>query len=190
MIKNNLHNLLEAFAHGDREAFAQFFDIYYEKVFSFVHYFLPQKEECEDVVSDVFFLLWEKRKLLSEVKNIESYLYIVSRNEAFKYINKKKNAKIVSIDDMPVDLCLEVNSADSKLLDDEMMQVFHQAINELPERCKLIFLMVRDQKLKYKEIATLLSITEGTIEAQMNIAIKRITKIVKKHYPLLDYRKK
>lgn len=181
---------MEAFAQGDREAFGQFFDMYYEKVFSFVHYFLPLKEECEDVVSDVFYMLWEKRVLLTAVKNIESYLYIVSRNEAFKYINRKKNAQIVSIDDMPIDLCLEVNSADSELLDREMMQVFHQAINDLPERCKLIFLMVREQKLKYKEIAGMLSITEGTIEAQMNIAIKRITKIVKKHYPLLDYYKK
>lgn len=190
MTKNKSHTLIEAFALGNREAYAQFFEVYYEKVFSFVHYFLTQKEECEDVVSDVFYLLWEKSALLSEVKNIESYLYVVSRNESFKYLNKKKSEQKISIDDMPVDLCVEVNTADSELLDSEMMQVFHQAINELPERCKLIFLMVREQKLKYKEIATLLTITEGTIEAQMNIAIKKITKIVKKHYPLLDYHKK
>lgn len=66
-----------------------------------------------------------------------------------------------------------------------MLDVFNKAVAELPERCKLIFLMVREQHLKYKEIAEILSISEGTIEKQMNIATRKILSIVRKYYPFI-----
>ena len=86
---------------------------------------------------------------------------------------------------MPVGLSVDESAIENELITNEMISVYNKAINALPERCKLIFLMVREEKLRHKEIAQILSITEGTIEQQMNIAIKKIVAIVKAHYPSL-----
>lgn len=67
----------------------------------------------------------------------------------------------------------------------EMMQVYRFAVNKLPERCRNVFLMVREQKLSHKEVSEIMGITPGTIEVQMNIAIKKITTVVKAYYPKL-----
>ena len=66
-----------------------------------------------------------------------------------------------------------------------MMQVYQFAVDKLPERCKNVFLMVREQKLSHKEVSEIMGITPGTIEIQMNIAIKKIINIVKNYYPKL-----
>ncbi|MGL4493352.1 MAG: RNA polymerase sigma factor, partial [Tannerellaceae bacterium] len=86
---------------------------------------------------------------------------------------------------MPVSFSLRNEESDDSLVESEMMDVFYKAVDQLPERCKLIFLMVRVDQLKYKEVAEILSISVGTIEQQMNIAIKRVTDSVSIYYPSL-----
>jgi len=86
---------------------------------------------------------------------------------------------------MPVELSIQSATIEGEMIEQEMLDTYRKAVEELPERCKLIFLMVREEKLKHKEIAQILGITEGTIEQQMNIAIKKILAVVRKHYPSL-----
>lgn len=186
----NIKNIVGAVALGNHEAFRTFYDTFYIKVYRFVHYFLTNKPDCENVVADVFYIVWEKRYLLKDVKNIEAYLFSICRNEAFRYIKKYKDKSLLSLDDMPVELAILPAAVEDQIIEKEMMQVYQNAINELPERCKLIFLMVREQKLSHKEIAEILSIKQGTVEIQMNIAIKKITGVVQKIYPKLFKPKK
>ena len=63
----------------------------------------------------------------------------------------------------------------------ELNEIINSAINELPERCRLIFLMAREEGLKYREIAEVLSISEKTVNAQMVTAIKKLTASLKKY---------
>ncbi|MDR2913834.1 MAG: sigma-70 family RNA polymerase sigma factor, partial [Tannerella sp.] len=162
----------------------------YHIVYRFVHNFLPNKEDCEEVVSEVYYIIWKQRETLLDIENFKSWLYIVCRNEAFHYIKQKEKYDSLSIDDLHVNLLIDTSSVDGKLIEEEMLEIYNAAVAELPERCKLIFLMVREERLKYKEIAGILSISEGTIEQQMNIAIKKIVATVRKHYPNLKRRNK
>ncbi len=170
-------------ASGSQKDFRSFFDMYYPMVYRFIHYFLPTKEDCEEVVSEVFYTSWRHREHLPEIENIRSWLYIVSRNEAYNYIRQKEKYVNISIDDLPVELSIDSSVVDERLLEEELLNIYRTAVAQLPERCKLIFLMARDERLKYKEIAHILSITEGTVEQQMHIAIRKITATVQKHYP-------
>lgn len=182
--------LLERVAAGDRNAFRVFYDIVYPKVYQFVHYFLPNKADCEEVVSEVFYIFWERRQSLIDIRELKAWLYIVCRNEAFHYLKQKEKYTNILIDDMPVELLIDKKNIEGDIIEDEMLQVYNNAVTKLPERCKLIFLMIREEHLKYKEVAQILSITEGTVEQQMNIAIRKIVAIVEIHYPSLSMKNK
>ena len=64
--------------------------------------------------------------------------------------------------------------ADELLLSKELNHSFELAVASLPERCRLIFRLVREEGLRYREIAIILNISQKTIEAQMTIATRRI----------------
>lgn len=181
--------LLASVASGDRNAFRILFDILYPTVYNFIGYFLPQKEDCEEVASGVFFIIWKQRHSLLSIKDFKAWLYTVSRNEAYHHLKQKEKYCNISIDDLPVELSIDQSAIDGEMIEKEMLDVYNRAVAELPERCKLIFLMVREERLKYKEIARILSIAERTVERQMNIAIRKIVSVVGKHYPPLVSKK-
>lgn len=185
MNNTNFKEITAPLASGSHQAFRAFYNIYYLKVYRFVHYFLQSPCDCEIVVSDIFCLVWEKRQLLENVENIDAYLYQISRNESFHYIKKRKSELLVSIDDMFVDVPFVANSVEDAMAEAEMMQVYQFAVDKLPARCRSVFLMVREQKLSHKEVSEIMGITPGTIEIQMNIAIKKIIGVVKIYYPKL-----
>lgn len=76
---------------------------------------------------------------------------------------------------MPVEFFIETETPEKKLENAELREYIEKAINRLPDRCKIIFMMFREQGLKYKEIAEILSITEPTVHAQIQIATRKIT---------------
>jgi RNA polymerase sigma-70 factor (ECF subfamily) len=177
--------LLKELVAGSRDAFRTFYDITYPTIYRFAHYFLSQKEDCEEVVSEVYYIIWKQRNALLSIENIDAWLYTVCRNEAYHYLKQNEKYNCISIDEMPVELQVEDSETDENIIEEEMFAAYKKAVDELPERCKLIFLMVRENHLKYKEIAKILSITEGTVAQQMNHAIHKIVSIVQKEYPFL-----
>ena len=77
-INNKL--LLRKISEDDETAFRKLFDTYYQKLFHLALYFIKSKELAEEIVSDVFFIIWKRRKALGDVDDIEKYLYISTKN--------------------------------------------------------------------------------------------------------------
>lgn len=160
------------------------YEVYYDEVFRFAYYFLKDKEGCREVVSDVFFSVWQSRKRLKDITNLEAYFYIVTRNESMRYLNKRKEYDMLSLDDIPVQLEeRDTSSPEERLIDCEIEALLTQVINELPEKCRLIFLMARQEGLKSKEIGEILSISESTVRVQMKIAVEKIIEKIRPHFP-------
>lgn len=184
-MKNNTleaDRIVQLVSEGNQRAFADLFNLYYANLYRFVRYFLAESD-AEDVVSEVFVALWNNRAKLLLINNFNSYIYAMARNEAYAHLRLQNKIQNVSLDDMPVSLSICEESAEGRIIEEEMIEVYNKAVAQLPERCKLIFLMVREEKLKYKEIADILQITTGTIEQQMNQAIKRISATIEQAYP-------
>ena len=81
-----LKTLLSRVAKGDYASFRELFDIQYATVNRFVRYFLPNKEDREEVVSEVFCILWKRREELIDIEDLNAWLFIISRNESFHYL--------------------------------------------------------------------------------------------------------
>lgn len=178
--------LLARMAADDRQAFAQFFTRYHAPLLKFAQQYVRVRELAEEVVSDVFLKLWQKRATLVEVANITSYLYIAVRNQALNYVQKAENQAGVSLDDVPVQCTVELMTPERALLASELQAAIHQAVENLPPQCKIIFRLVREDGLKYKEVAEIMGISVKTIEVQIGIAIKKISQELHTHLPMRD----
>ena len=137
----------------------------------------------EDVVQDVFVRVWQNRKNLDPSKMIKAYLFTSVKNNSLKHLRHLKietkgivgNLSYISDDERP----------DKKLDENEMELKIHQAVNELPEKCKEIFKMNRFENLKYAEIATILDISIKTVETQMGRALKKLRERLKPYLTMI-----
>jgi RNA polymerase sigma-70 factor (ECF subfamily) len=154
---------------------------------------LKSQEEAEELVSDVFIRLWEKRARLHEVESPRLYLYVMTKNMAIsRYKSLRKPLAPTEIEWLVQTSTIHI-TPEQILITDEMQRQIRQAMEELPPRCRLIFKLVKEDGLRYREVAELLHLSIKTIEAQMAIALRRIGKCMQlevRKAPLAERRKK
>ena len=188
--KKELENLLVSVSENDDYAFRVFYDLYYRSVFRFAYYFLRNREACGEVVSNVFVAVWKSRVALRRIENIDAYLYVVARNEANRYLKESRTRRrCLSFEEIPISL-IDRNSPphsedapDSRLIEAEVEELVRRLINDLPERCRTVFLLNRQEGLSSREVAEALSPTEGTVRGLKKIAGDRIVAGIRTHYP-------
>jgi len=180
----DINSLLGMIGQENRLAFNMFYELYYDQVFRYAYYFLKDTEACREVITDVFIAVWQSRSKLEQVENIESYLFISVRNEVTRYNKRARKYDVVSLDELPLQMDITSDEVpDDQITHKEMEQLLSKIVGELPEKCRLIFMMVRQEGLKPKEIAEKLSISENTVRVQMKIAIDKIVTQIKPYYP-------
>lgn len=164
----------------DQEALKRLFLHFNERLKRFSMAIVKNNEIAEEVTSDVFVMLWKYRARLTQIENLNSYLYTIAKNLCFKQLGKAKNINEFSLNDINLHLLptIEKNPEES-LLNNELIRHIESSIESLPPKCKLIYKLVRQDGLKYKEIASILNISVKTIDAQMAIASKRITQSIR-----------
>lgn len=149
----------------------------YERLFRFALHFVPDHEDCEDILADVFVSIWENWDSLKKIDNLNSYLFTAIKNRCLKFLNKR-NYFEEYIEDLHIHLSIDHTTPEALLDSNEIIGIIEDALNQLPQRCKLIFLMLKEDNLKYKEVADILGISEKTVQAQQIIAKKKLTEIV------------
>lgn len=154
----------------------------------FFHFFLPLKsfsiailksnELAEEVVSDIFLEIWVRRKQLPQVEDLKMYLYISVRNASLRKLQQLQKTSTLSLDDMQVDFASPDPDAVTNIVTHELSDKIAAAIDQLPQQCKIIFKLAKEDKLKYKEIAQMLNISVKTIDNQISIALKKIASVL------------
>lgn len=178
----DIKGLLESVSVDNRGAFERFYNLYYDQVFRFAYYCLGEKEACREVVTDVFFSVWQSRKRLKEIDNIEALF------ESFRYQARNKDLNRASLNELlPLMEEEDEGSPEEHLELKEMREMLDKAIDELPEKCRLVFLMSREEGLKTKEIAEILSVQESTVRVQMKIAIEKLVARLKPSFPNISF---
>lgn len=136
------------------------------------------KEAAEEIVADIFIKLWEQRNKLSAIQNLRVYLYVSVKNACLNYLSKKNKDIITYFDDYEVDTAIVETNPEELLITAEMKRKIEEAIDNLPPRCKMIFRLIREEGLRYKEVSEIMDISVNTIDVQMAIAVKRIAKAI------------
>jgi RNA polymerase sigma-70 factor (family 1) len=162
-------------ARGDENAFTKLYLHFGKKLILFGVSLVRSKEIAEELVEDVFVKLWANKQHIAQIENITVYLYVAVKNKALNKLSQKANELIAAPFDY-LDTILDEFAANpyDLMITSEMMGRMHQVIETLPPRCKMIFKLIREDGLKYKEVAEILNISVNTIDAQMAIAVKKI----------------
>jgi len=170
-----LRELQKKIASDDQTAFTQLYLHFGKKLIHFATSLVRSKEIAEELVEDVFVKLWANRRQITEIENITVYIYIATKNKALNSLSQKAKELILAPFDF-LDSTVNDFAADpyELMITSEMMDRMHQAVDALPPRCKMIFKLIREDGLKYKEVAEILNISVNTIDVQMAIAVKKI----------------
>lgn len=177
-----LASLQKLIALGDQRAFRQLFDHYAEKLSRFAFAIVNNKDTAMEIVDEIFVKIWKQRSNVGEIEHLRTYLYVATKNASLNYLSRKANEQITEPFDFINIQLQEDDCPDQQLITAEILKKIHDAVNELPPRCKMIFKLVREDGLKYKEVADILNISANTVDAQMVIAVKKISEKVRGHF--------
>lgn len=157
----------------DKAAFEELFRSYFTPLCSFAQKFVYDVDEAKDIVHNVFINLWNKRDDIDMQTSLKSYLFQGVQNRSLNYIRDHK--KLVQFDtpQSEAELNLYLESRDHLETSEAESRINH-ALDDLPEKCREIFLMNRFDGLKYREIAEKLNISIKTVETQMSRALKSL----------------
>ncbi|HEY6503239.1 MAG TPA: RNA polymerase sigma-70 factor [Chitinophagaceae bacterium] len=177
-----LKAIAEKIAAGDQPAFRLLFDYFAARLTEFARAILKSKEAATEVVDDVLVKVWKNRETLPLVGNIRVYLYTATKNTALNYLSCRAREVITEpFDHISIQL-QDDQSPEQQMITEEILRKIHTAVDDLPPRCKMIFKLVREDGLKYKEVAEILKISVNTVDAQMVIAVKKISEAVKGYF--------
>lgn len=162
--------------HDSQAAYKELFLLLHARLSGFAASILKSKYDAEEVVSDVFIKVWEKRNKLTEIESPLFYFFTAVKNQSINRLAAEKKHRQLSSEHWLVHLNSVYFDPEKLMITAEMMKQITLAINSLPPKCRMVFKLVKEDSLSYRETAELLGISIKTVEAQMAIALRRVGK--------------
>jgi RNA polymerase sigma-70 factor (family 1) len=170
-----IHEKFERASLVDEQAFKDMYRQYFVKLYRFAISLTHCNESAEEIVHDVLINLWKKRNSFAEIENLNTYLYVSVKNLSLNHIRSQEKRTYVDIDVLHNEGNYCAIDPESLMISKEKVDDLNTSINDLPVKCKFIFRLIKEDGLKYKEVATLLNISVKTVENQLAIALKKIS---------------
>ena len=171
----DLQHIQQLIAEGNEKALASLYQLFSKRLLHFARLLTRSTELAEEIVEDTFVKLWSNRATIGNINNLSVYLYVTVKNRSLNAIERKAKELVnIPFDHLEIEMGQPGCDPYSLLITAEMMQRMQHAVESLPPRCKMIFKLVRQDGLSYKEVAEILNISVNTIDVQMAIAVKKI----------------
>ena len=178
MTEQEVRRYLRKMSEQDSQtAFRDFYDMTYDRLFRIAYYYTHHEEWSQEIVLDVFMKLWEHRKQLLEITNIEDYCFILVKNASLNYIEKEERRPTLSTETLHENSDQAVSPEDT-LISEELFSRYVKALDRLPERCREVFIRIREEKQTYAQVAEELGISTKTVDAQLQKATIRLKEIL------------
>ncbi|MBW8688031.1 RNA polymerase sigma-70 factor [Chitinophaga rhizophila] len=173
----NINDLWERITKdSDSKSFEVFFHELNPRLVKFCTMYVQYQQVAEEIVSDVFVKCWMDRVKMQDVQKPETYLFIAVKNHALNYNKRFSSVQLVNLDDHEGGTQLMTSaSPEMELEKKELLFRMDQAISSLPRQCSIIFRLVKENGMKYKEVAEILNISPRTVHTQMLRAMKKMT---------------
>ena len=166
------NEILALIKNSDKKALVLLYNSYWKPLFASSFSLLKDRELCEEIIQDVFIEFWNKRQELEIHISVRSYLYACVRYKVFAEFRKNKVSHVELYDD--INARFQYSSPETAMIHDELEEFVQSAVQNLPEKCRNVFVLSRDEKLSNKEIAQQLGISVKTVESHITNAIKII----------------
>lgn len=167
---------------NDEKAFSVFFKQYHTKLLRYASLFVGSIDVSEDVVSEVLINLLKRDRSAFLKKNFIGYLFQCVKNKAIDHIRKeKKKRAIFSASYDEGDYFIRSSQTPlSVITHNELYQTIRDLIEALPPKRRMVFQLIKDEGLSYKDVADLMDISERTVEVHLKLALKDIQTTLQK----------
>ncbi|MGF7230973.1 RNA polymerase sigma factor [Arachidicoccus sp.] len=169
--------LLHLLREGSQKAFTEIYERNWEILFAISYHYCGSKEAAEEIVQEVFLRLWDKRDIV-EIYHLGAYLATACKFGVFKQIAKEKRRKQLLVSNSLYDQ--QYSTQDESFIEAKFLEEYiHGIIEQLPEQCKIVYKLRKEQELSVFEIATQLNISPNTARNQIAKARKVIRRSLK-----------
>jgi RNA polymerase sigma-70 factor (ECF subfamily) len=165
---NELVNLLQ---DGDHASFTEIYDRYWKPLYNAAYQACRSREDSLDICQAIFVWIWDNRSIITIPTTLKGYLFTAVK---YKVANFIRNGKVRQ------GFFENLASTDTQVYEENDLEIreleifIAQLINELPPRCREVFMMSRNEQLSHGEIATQLGIAERTVDEQIHRALKKL----------------
>ena len=175
---NQLLHLQKRVAAGEQRAFEDLYRLFFARLFNFVVLYVHKKEIAEEIVNDVMMKIWNRREELVTIRHLETYLFVAARNHSLNYLSQYSPFHIELEPDNGQGQLINLTDPGKEMEWKELSFRLNQAIDELPDQCRTVFRLIREEGFRYKQVAEILNISPRTVETQLFRAIKKLDAII------------
>jgi RNA polymerase sigma-70 factor (family 1) len=163
---------------GDEVAFKLFFQKHQPKLFAYVYKVVKSREIAEELVLDIFLKIWSAKEILSEVENVDAFLYRMAVNKSLDFLRtaaREKRLRSLLIDHMQYEPVEEPSANDLN----EYKQRVTQCLQMLTRQQQLVLNLSREEGLTHEQIANKLNLSKNTVKNHMVTALKHLRLFIK-----------
>ncbi len=159
----------------DVKAFESVYYLLYDALVKFSIMYIHKKEEAEEIVTDVFVKTWMNRSNMQHIQRPDTYLFVAVKNQSLNYLKKYSSIHVVPVEDSNDVSLIDTANPHIQLEKKELHFYLDQSIEALPQQCRIIFRLIKEDGLKYKEVAEILNISPRTVQTQLARAMQKLS---------------
>ena len=168
---------------GDVKTFEHVFRLYYTPLCLYAASITGRMDAAEEIVQELFYVFWKEKERLHLFHSVKSYLYGAVRNQSLQYcehqeVRNRYREAIIS-GDKPED---QTSDPQNEIEYKELENLVNRTLHKLPDRRLRIFRLHRFEGKKYSEIASILSLSVKTVEAEMTKALRTLRDEIENYY--------
>ena len=173
MTEQEVRRYLRQMKEEDSErAFKGFYDLTYDRLFRIAYYYVRDEDAAQEIVLDVFMRLWQMRDRLPAVNS-----FILTKNASLNYLERENRQSPLPAEHLP-EPADTASSPEETLISEELFARYVKALDRLPQRCREVFIRIREERQSYAQVAEALGISVKTVDAQLQKATTRLKKML------------
>lgn len=162
------------------KAFTAIIKKYQEKLYWHIRRMVVEHEDANDVLQNVFIRVWNGLENFREDSQLYTWLYRIATNECLSYLEQQKRKSAASLDEMESGLSNKV-VADKYFDPNKLEWKLQLAIQQLPEKQRVVFTLRYYDEMPYEEMSRVLDTSEGALKASYHHAVKKIEDYILNH---------
>jgi RNA polymerase sigma-70 factor (ECF subfamily) len=174
----NERDLIELFKKNDPSAIETIFKTFHSSLCRVAYTIVKDTDQAKDIVQDVFVKVWQNRNHLTITGSLGAYLRKAAVNTALNYLESSHRSKKQELGETHLTMFASNPTAEA-ISHVELTQQANKAIDELPVRTRIVFRLIRNEDMSYKEVAETLDISPKAVEKEMMRALRLLREALK-----------
>ena len=167
-----------------RQAYRQLFKTLFPVLYRLCYVLLKSEELAEEVAGEVMIGLWRNRRRLPDIHDLRIHAFNLAKDLSLNILRANPGQELLSVNDIRVDILLNTVCRENALIDNELKEKLEIATQDLSGQCKLVFRLIREAGLSYKETSAILNISVKTVDIYLATAVKKLTGVLRTEFKL------